>query len=443
MHGRSGALFLATLLALSGASAWAQAGGTLSAEEQKTITACLPEARDIVLAGLDSGNHLVKEAAIRMLRHLPPKLAYEPVLALFQDPGSEITTPGFALFRDAALETLFSLDPARTLDWLRANEESIWNWIGPQGLFAMIGYDKITQFSNLFLLGLDGGRKGAFGACLLSRKYLETKDRRYLDLLVFYPWDRDVRVDEYSRLYLDFKAKKLPLDRIVYAMQDRAGILKGREPDSRSFTLDELLFQALLYRLKLSRTVVATGVTPGNGRLSLDADAARKYGIPVPAEAERNPVPSAVFPSTVVNNALAFFLAGVPEKKHLKDFQDLLSTFPAGVQYRYAGIVADSPDSIQRTACLEFLLDREDPNLGRIALRGFLAGPEARMPDRVITLLSGNGDILVRAAALELVGRQGKGKHSLLLRDFMREDNNPLLRVVAAGNLLAVYGVTR
>ncbi len=62
--------------------------------------------------------------------------------------------PGFPLFREQLLLALWKADPGLTLELLQNLGSDLWNWIEPEQLLALIGWEWLPWFDNLsFYLG--------------------------------------------------------------------------------------------------------------------------------------------------------------------------------------------------------------------------------------------------------------------------------------------------
>jgi hypothetical protein len=280
-----------------------------------------------------------------------------------------------------------------------------------------------------------------FRPLLLAQFYLKTKDPKYGALLRFHDYEADLAPEDFRFLYGYFLERKLPIRKLVYTIQDRGGVLPLHLVVGRSYTLDELLFQALLYRLGLSAVVYNnTQESESRGNV-VDEEARRRFNIPAEQDAvfpDTSRLP--FFPSFIMNDAVAHFYAGVPEENHLAAFKESLGRFPQPIRYRYVRIICASPQNDRRQELLQWLLDSEDPAMKRMAAAAFQGIKTSAALDSFIAMLEKEKDPVFRSSLIEIIGEGGDQKRVATLCRYLDPATDPLMRITAAGQVLRTWG---
>ena len=155
----------------------------LFAGESKIKKTTISESKKKIRDAFKSGNLIVKDAAIRMLKYVPEKDVYTMVLAVFQNFSIENTYPGFPLLWDSALATLYHLDPGQTLALLKKNQEMVLVSFDLFKLFSVIGFDKVSLFDNIVDFHASNWifseHSGLFDCILIAELYIQTSLSTY------------------------------------------------------------------------------------------------------------------------------------------------------------------------------------------------------------------------------------------------------------------------
>jgi len=391
-------------------------------------------AKDIVLKGFSAEDLIVKKTAISMMKYLPQQEVYDQLLALFQDFTLENTTLNFREIKYVALESLFFLDPQRTEKELIAHNDQTLQLFDLYALFSIIGFDKITLFDNLFYFAMasyeQGEKHELFRTILYVQFFLYTREEKYEDFVRFGVPTSLIPTD-YFFLHDYYKKHGLPLKKLIFFLQYKGGILTFPDPISlpqcglyRSFTLDELLFQALLFRLDYTNTVYKKQfeITLGVDKKIISRDLSHYT----------------FSPYFLVCDALAHFFAGVPQEKHFSIITSHFYQFENKLQDKIAYYIVHSPPNKWQTKAIDFLLNSEDAFIRKIALSSFEFKENQTIPEQLINLLDKEEDRGVRSAIFDLIGATKNKTYSAMLESYFT-DIDPRMAILAAGYYLYMW----
>ncbi|HAP42490.1 MAG: hypothetical protein A2087_06070 [Spirochaetes bacterium GWD1_61_31] len=181
---------------------------------------------------------------------------YEGLLGFFGGSLRHPDAPGFPAIRDDLIDGLWRIDAARTLGWLQALGEDLWQWISPMELFAIIGYQWSPWFDNVLYFIADWA-SGSNAFLMAAAAHQAVRPEPWLGTWLRYA-GLALENPEADRQAFEFlHERNLATDQLLRGLRQRAGLtedLKGwREPDRTS-----LLYQALLVRLGAIAEVPAT-----------------------------------------------------------------------------------------------------------------------------------------------------------------------------------------
>lgn len=393
-------------------------------------------AREIVLTGLLSLDPAVRRASIRMIRHAGGAEAFEAVQSLVGDFDAAFASGGILAWEVDAVETLHDLDPERTLAWLIEHERSVLNRLGPFDLFSIIGFDRVLDFDNLLYESLGSPSQDPvldFDVVYMSEAYLAGDDT--FETVVGNPdLSRFRGVDALAWLHEYRQARGLPLEPVYYALEYEGGVDPLDPVVARSFTLEELLAQALLYRFGATTVVYRTEFVVPAGPVGYSQEAQRFHGVSNRIDSfTRDPGELRALPSLVLHDALAHIYAGADPGIPADQVLSLVRGFPDELQFRHAGILASSPPSRIRNEILAGLAADANVDMRRYVFEQ-LHGIDPVLDARTLRrLIDAEDDPAALALLLELFGRDGNDPD--LFIDYL-DSGNPLVAVTAAGQIL-------
>jgi hypothetical protein len=417
----------------------------LSAQDEALIAKAVVDSEksiETAFTGHDVGRQI---AAVRMMRFLGPAKAFDRIYALIRDfPPSDFKSVKPDL-RYEALATLFYLDPERTLRLLLEYNDAVLASFDPALLFSIIGYDKITRFNNLFYYCISGNPgQSRIAPYLLAEWFLKTRDEKYGRFLRFIGLDPTASSEEVLAFYNYSKERNLPLKKIIFYMKDRAGILAAHPMRERTFSLDELLFQALLYRLGVTKEVYRKTIQYENHFGLTDERASRKYGVGLVEITESRDLSQfSMFPDFLMNDAVAYFYAGVPEQRHLDAFMANYDRMSELMRVRYAAVIAASPDNNLKDSLADWIISRREGEPRRIMLASRLRKISALTNEIIQALLSMAPDVLSRSMIYEKIADSGNRKLALILIDSLEKETDPFVRITIAGGILELAGTRK
>jgi hypothetical protein len=407
----------------------------------------LARARAVVEAGFGSSNIVVKRQAIRAMRYAGDAETFGTLQSLFgslEPSGGQ--EPGFRMYCYDALESMYALAPVQTVAWLRAHNDRVLETFDLYQLFAVIGFEKIPTFDNVFYARIASGERGPdterIITVMLAEFYLATGEERYLELLRWEPGTGDGSPEDLRFLHEHLHERGLPTAMLRYAMEDAGGVLEGRQVVDRTYTLDELLFQALLFRLGYTDAVVRHHVTAPQLRFTPTEEAVSKHGIPQPATVVvQDPEYYAPLRSARMNGAVARIYAGAATLNDARTVLEGLGSFPPRMRYRYVTVALSGPASPAGTTLRRELLTDPDVNIRRLAAESVAGeGNETGLTVQELERHArSEADAVVLSDLLDALGsRAGTTEAAAaqaVLLTFLGHDD-PFVRVTAAGAIL-------
>ncbi|MBN2441575.1 MAG: hypothetical protein JXJ04_09510 [Spirochaetales bacterium] len=412
----------------------------LSRETRELLAQQTEKATELLFSGLQSKDPDIKKEAVGMMRFLSPDQAYDALLSLFDSFALSVRKPEMDTIYDEALSSLYALDPEKTMEILLSQNDKVLLFFHLYDLFSIIGFDKVTKFDNIFYFTIENTlpspRRALFYPLLWAEYYLRTKETKYRDLLTFYDYSDTLTPEQLLFLYSCLKDKKLPVKKLLVTMRQRGGISELHTLTSRSFSLDELLFQALLYRLGVTNEVYAHSVEIRDDSFSLYDDARKKYNVPSPVSKSDRTLTNYPFSgSMLMNDAAAFFYAGVPEPAHLETITTHLGYFDDKIKQKYASILLDSPDNSLKEDLLLRFLTSKDLSLRKRAASYLSSINGLKLPEDFMNIYKNEEDPFVLGELIKIITASGKDKDLTLLVDALHH-KEVMVRIAAAGGIL-------
>ena len=359
-----------------------------------TVEAPVAEARETLFSGLSSLDPEVRRAAVRMIQYAAEEAApgapdtgvpdtdqapgvYEAVQDLFRDFRSTIRAPGQLLWQYDAVDTLYALDPDRTLAFLVEHNDQVLGSFDLYTLFSIIGFDKVPRFDNLFWY-IDQQGPSATATAMFSVAMAEmhlsgggSPYNRVLTQTYYGGRDHALYLD-----LLDYRIERgLPIEPFYHALARAGGVDPSRPVEQQSFTLDELLYQALLYRYGFTDDVYRKTFAFPESFVTYTDEAAAKYGLETPVgEVRRDFAEYAAFPSLRAADSLAHVYAGAPRPSDVERILSFTDSAEPAVLLEYVHFVGDAPASAERTRLLRAFAESPNAWARRESLSAFRDG---------------------------------------------------------------------
>lgn len=220
-----------------------------------------------VYEGLESTNPDVKLTAVKVIKYLsdPDGKNYLKILELFEGFDFKQTVPAFEYIKYEAIRTLYYMNERATMKILIENNDYILSVFDLYKLFLILGFDRITEFDNVFYYAEANYEASknieVFKSICYAEHYLKTNDKKFLYFVKFKNL-KYLTPEQYLKLYMYYKKNKLPTRQIEYFIKDNGGIMSVYGSDhtmiNKTYSLDQMLYQALLKRLKLTDEVYNT-----------------------------------------------------------------------------------------------------------------------------------------------------------------------------------------
>ena len=401
----------------------------------------IKQAQKIISTGLTSTDLTVKDKAAGMMRYLPAPDAYPVLSRLLTEYFAQQTTGDMPAFIWSLLASLRVLNPDATLQLLLANQDIVLERFSLFRFFSIIGFEKIPLFDNLFYYqAMQEGTPGEQPALpvILAELFLATKEKKYGDVLRFYDY-RSFTSGELLFVYDYFRTRGLPVDKITLTLQYLAGNLgrntKGVRKSGKSPGLEDILYQALLFRLGLApivynKLVIYTGT-------EIAEEALKKYGIRQEVLNQNQNLGHFTFsPYFLTLDACAAFYAGVPDEPHYRTLVDNFSGFAGSpLQTAFVRVILDSPDNSAKEKAISFLAAYPDNTIRALIFTSIKNKMPEITPAWLLSALERESDIQNRAILLEIIGNTKQDRYLPLLQSALTSPE-PLIAVSAAGSLL-------
>lgn len=409
-------------------------------------TETLASARRTLFEALDSRDPQVRRAAIVMLRYEGNGEAYGKIAALFRDFASPVLEPGLPLYQMEALATLNAIDPDRTVRWLQEHNDEVLERFDLYELFSAIGFSRMTDFDNLFLYtragyGTLSPRRTELQAIHVAEAYRKTGEEKYRRILAFSAADDfEGGPEELRRLYEYLRSRGLPVEPLRYLMEERGGLGVGKAVVMRSFTLEELLYQALLYRFGCTGEVYRTRFNLSDTSVLYASGALERHGFQAPRETFGRVLGElGVFPTLALNEAAACLYAGSPRPGDAETIGDGMAPLPPAEQLRYLQVIVASPESGQRRALLRRYAASTEAHMRKAALAALVSCPGYRTREEVLLQLEEERDPEAIGFLLEALGNQDSLSNADVFARHLAHGSG-IVRSVAAGQLLRSGG---
>ncbi len=421
LTGGTRTLLLVTAVAFTAHGIGFGEGAAEELREERSFTVDVPveEARAILFDGLDSLDSEVRRTAFAMIRYAggpgttdapgTPDV-YEAVQARFRDFRSHLRSPGQFLWQSNAVETLYFLDPEGTVEFLIEHNDQVLGSMDLYVLFSIIGFDKIPLFDNVFWYldqQVPSDTPSLMFPIAMAEVYLEHRENPYDAVLTHSFFGARQEPSLYARL-LEYRIERgLPIEPLYHPLAHAAGIDPSRPVVQRTFTLDELLYQALLYRYEFTDEVYRRDFVWPTSNVVYSNEAAAKYGIETSTEAlRRDFAEHTAFPAHRAADALAHVYAGVPRPGDVDRIVAFTKAAEDAVLLEYVHVTADAPPSDVRTALLGEFARHDNASARReslTALRDSSALQTAFELTELYHLLDSETDPHNQAIVLELL----------------------------------------
>ena len=414
---------------------------------KRELRSVLPEAERIVYEGFNSDNTDIKNTAVRMMAYLQDEKVFDLLLGLLEsqiENNSSEITDNIGMYEDA-LASIYKTHPQKALSWLHNHNDNVLMSFNLFTFFSIIGFDKIPTFDNIFYIYITHDYE-EYGIQLLypiiySEHYLQTLDKKYERVIRF--GSGGETPEEMLFIYNYKKERNLPLQKMIFTMQHRGKVLHGEKLTGRSLSLEELLYQALLYRLGHSDAVYEKTRGSIEPSFAFGPEAIAKYDVPSQKVTTMYNIPDyALFPSLAMNIATAHLYAGVPERNHVETFLQYLHSFPDQMKYRYVQIALDSPPTTAKQLILRSFLLSEDMLIRKLVLNSALDGVSTVPEDVLLAILGSVQDPSVISSVLEILGMSQSTDHISVYKKYLAAEN-PIAQIAAAGQLLRLSGATQ
>lgn len=412
-------------------------------------TSDIADATAIVIDGFTADNLHVRAEAVRLLGYSSgdPRDRFARLQSLFGEfiPGEAAV--GLPLFRYHALASLYALDPERTVAWLHRHNDAALDSLDRYELFRIIGFERIPTFDNVFYADLAGSERGPngerFRTIALAEFALIDDAPEYAELVEWAPGAGDGSPADLLWLHEYLRERGLPTTTVRYLMEDGGGVLEGREVLHRTYTFEELLFQALLYRLGYTNAVYRRTVTTQPYGLRPSRRAVEKHGLSAGTETLiQDPQEYAVFPSLRMNAAVARIYAGAPTEQDATTVWEMLDAFPKPMLYRYVATVLRAPSTPAETELRHRLLGHDDVEIRRLIaddLAGYRFDNHQFSGTELIAAIDDEPDPLVQARLLESLASTGGTVAAPMALDTLRRymaHPDAFIRLGAAAGIL-------
>jgi hypothetical protein len=413
---------------------------TGTAEEPANHHDTIENARAILFSELTSRDPEVRREAIRMIRFEGSNRAFKAVLSLIQENEGYFFTSGSPLWQDDAVDTMFHLDPDATLEWLVSNNDDVLERFDLFRLFSAVGFDAIPLFDNVFWY-IDF-QSGPWSQLLyplaFQEMYAATGNEIYESIVAFPAVISTENPEVYARQMAYRTQRGLTVDPIYHTLAQLGGIDPVAPIVSRSYTLSELLFQALMFRFGFTEEVYRIEHEIPLSPVVYSPQAEAKHGVSTDSLTfTRDLSDLAAFPIFVLNDAIAHLYAGVPKSGSAEIIFDGMAHLSTEEQARYASIVLDSPPTAVRLKLLKTLAQSSSAPIRRFVLERLVEEPPLMGLPVLQEFLYSETDGHCIAACVKLIGAYETESTLFLLTPLLTHDL-AIVRCAAAGQILRI-----
>jgi len=434
---------LLTFLALSPLPLPAAAQRELSPSPYGTLVA---SARRTLFEALDNPDPAVRREAIVMLRHEGSPEAYGRIAALFRDFALPVAEPGLPLYWNQAIATLYAIDAERTVRWLQEHNDEVLERFDLYELFSVIGFERVADFDNLFLYTLGGYgastlRQAMMKKIHVAQIYRRTGEEKYRKILAFSAWNDPAGTpEELARLHEYLRGYGLPVEPLRLVMEERGGIGAGREVTGRTFTLEELLYQALLRRFGYTREVYRTRFDLSASEVVYAPGALERHGLEDGREEFQRVLGDlSAFPSLGLDESVAYLFAGVPRPGDLDTIVEGLPRLTPPDRLRYLGLIIASPESGTRRTLLRRYATFHEAAVRITVLEALVSSPGYLTREEILGRLGEEAEPEAIGRLLEALGNLGIGADLDVFARYLGHGSG-IVRSVAAGQILRAAG---